>query len=44
MTMTKKIIKAVIKLKAEKLYVMTPADKASMALRPSLNGAVVIHT
>ena len=43
MTTTKKNIKALVKSKTEKLYVMTTADKASMALRPSLNSAAVIH-
>ena len=43
MATTKTTIKALAKLKAEKPYELTTADKASIALRPSLNGAAVIQ-
>ena len=43
MATTKTTIKALAKPKAEKPYELTTADKASMALRPSLNGAAVIQ-
>ncbi len=43
MTTTQKAPKSTGKAKAAKQYVITTADKARMAVRPSLNGAVVIH-
>ena len=43
MATTKTTIKALAKPKAEKPYELTTADKASMALRPSPNGAAVIQ-
>ena len=43
MATTKTTIKALAKPKAEKPYELTTVDKASMALRPSLNGAAVIQ-
>ena len=43
MATTKTTIKALAKPKAEKPYELTTADKASVALRPSLNGAAVIQ-
>ena len=43
MSTTKMTTKALAKPKAEKPPQLTAAEKASMALRPSLNGAAVIH-
>ena len=43
MATTKKVSINPAKPEAEKPYVMTTADKARMALRPSINGASVIH-
>ena len=43
MTTIKQVSKTAGKPKAEAPYVMTTADKARMAVTPSLNGAVVIH-
>ena len=44
MTTTIRLPKGKSKPKAKEPYVMTTADKARMALKPSLNGAVVIQT
>ena len=44
MTTTIRLPKGTSKPKAKEPYVMTTADKARMALKPSLNGAVVIQT
>jgi hypothetical protein len=43
MATIKKVLKNPAKPEAEKPYVMTTADKARMAVRPSINGASVIH-
>ena len=43
MTTIKQVSKTAGKPKAAAPYVMTTADKARMAVTPSLNGAVVIH-
>ena len=44
MTTTIRLPKGTSKPKAKEPYVITTADKARMALKPSLNGAVVIQT
>ena len=43
MATTKKVSKNPAKPKTEKPYEMTTADKARMAVKPSINGASVIH-
>ena len=43
MATTKKVPKGASKPKAEAPYVLTTADKARMAVRPSINGASVIQ-